>query len=132
MIARAGSALPLLSQCQGSVDGLRLVRAQDGAAIGDEGVRRPVPLDRRLQHAQVRRQVLGAGDDAREDRPGVVAQDGDDVHSTAQPVVVHLADVRALELVTSCGLKGYLPFLLGRPLGLLQAVELPVEGEDTP
>lgn len=62
----------------------------------------------------------------------MVVQDRDHVGPAAELVVVDVADVRAPELVApACG-EGHLLPLLGRPLGLLEAVKLAVEGEDAP
>ena len=62
----------------------------------------------------------------------MVLQHADDVGPAAELVVVDVADVGRLELVPPRGGERHLPLLLGRPLGLVQAVEGAVGGQYAP
>src|SRR5918995_370071 len=118
----------VLGYAQSLVDGPRLGGTED-PAVGHQRLRRAVALDGGVEHREVGGEVLRPGQRACEDRAGVVVQHGDRVGPAADAVVVHVPDVIAPVLVPPPRREGHLLLLLHRPLGLLQSVDLAVQGE---
>ena len=61
VLPRTAALYLVLGDPERLVYGSRLVGPEDAAAVGDEGLGRTVPLDRRVEHGEVRGEVLGAG-----------------------------------------------------------------------
>jgi len=73
-------------------------------AVAHQRFRTAVLADRGIEHHQIRREILRAGEHTPEDHSAVVLQDGDDMdHPAAEPMHVDVAHIHCPVLVPAAG-----------------------------